>query len=207
MRQQAFLQSVGVDRQSPVTVLSDGGDDISRVCKLPAATLRVLDWFHIGMRFEQLLLSLRGLHGADAYTKDRLQGAVVAAKWLLWNGRKEDCFDELQALRRETGWVRAHNPLGRLIRYLRGCSPLLVNYARRSALGLPVSSTGAESVVDYLTGQRMKRNGHMRWTREGANSLLQVRCAVLNRQDVRNFKRWYPPGKLFAPLPRAHLLS
>ena len=25
--------------------------------------------------------------------------------------------------------------------------------------------------------------------------------------DMRNFKRWYPPGKQFAPLPRAHLLS
>jgi hypothetical protein len=25
----------------------------------------------------------------------------------------------------------------------------------------------------------------------GVNNLLQVRCAVLNSQDVRNFKRWY----------------
>jgi hypothetical protein len=207
MRQQAFLQSIGVDRQSPVTVLSDGGDDISHACKLPAATTRVLDWFHIGMRFEQLLLSLRGLRGADAYTKHRLQGDVIAAKWLLWNGRKERCFEALEALRRETGWVGARNPLGSLIRYLRGCSALLVNYARRRALNLPVSSAGAESVVDYLIGQRLKRNGHMLWTREGANSLLQVRCAVLNGLDVRNFKRWYPPGKQFAPLPRARLLS
>jgi hypothetical protein len=93
------------------------------------------------------------------------------------------------------------------MRYLRGCSALLVNYAGRRAAGPPISSAGAESVVDYLIGQRMKRNGHMRWTRAGANSLLQVRCAVLNGQDVRNFKRWYPPGKQFAPLPRAHLLS
>jgi len=132
---------------------------------------------------------------------------VVAAKWLLWNGRKERCFGELEALRRETGGVGAHNPLGGLIRYLRGCSALLVNYPRRRALRLPISSAGAESVVDYLIGQRLKRNGHMRWTREGANSLLQVRCAVLNGLDVRNFKRWYPPGKQFAPLPRARLLS
>ena len=47
----------------------------------------------------------------------------------------------------------------------------------------------------------------MLWTREGANSLLQVRCAVLNGLDVRNFKRWYPQGKQFAPIPRARLLS
>jgi hypothetical protein len=54
------------------TPLSDGGDDISHACKLPAATARVLDWFHIGMRFEQLLLSLRGLRGHAR--RVRLQG-------------------------------------------------------------------------------------------------------------------------------------
>jgi hypothetical protein len=69
--------------------------------------------FHIGMRFEQLLLSLRGLRDADAYTEYRLEGDVVAAKWLLWNGHKERCFEELEALRRETVWVGAHNPLGK----------------------------------------------------------------------------------------------
>ena len=39
----------------------------------------------------------------------------------------------------------------------------------------------------------MKRNGHVRWSQKGANVLLQVRCAVLNGQDVRNFVRGYPP--------------
>ena len=167
----------------------------------------MLDWFHNGKRFEQLPLSLRDLRGADAYTKHLLQRDVITAKWLLWNGHKERCFEELEALRRETGCVGARNPLGSLIRYLRGCSALLVNYARRRALNLPVSSAGAESAVDYVIGQRLKRNGHMRWTRDGANSLLQARCAVLNGLDVRNFMRWYPPGRQFAPLPRARLLS
>lgn len=46
--------------------------------------VRVLDWFHIGMRFEQLLLSLRGLRGADAYTKDRLQGDVERNGHMRW---------------------------------------------------------------------------------------------------------------------------
>jgi len=131
---------------------------------------------------------------------------VIAAKWLLWNGRKERCFEELEALRRETGWVGAHNPLGGLIRYLRGCSDLLVNYARRRALSLPISSAGAESAVDYVTGPRMNGTGTCAGLAR-ANSLLQVRCAVLNGLDVRNFMRWYPPGKQFAPLPRARLLS
>ena len=41
----------------------------------------------------------------------------------------------------------------------------------------------------------MKRNGHIRWSQEGVNALLQVRCAVLKSQDVRIFVRWYPPNR------------
>lgn len=48
----------------------------------------------------------------------------------------------------------------------------------------------------------MKKNGQMRWSRAGANALLQVRCAVLNGLDVRRFKRWYPPGQRLIDLPR-----
>jgi hypothetical protein len=38
----------------------------------------------------------------------------------------------------------------------------------------------------------MKNKGHMRWSRQGANALLQGRCAVLNGIDMLNFMRWYP---------------
>ena len=154
MRQQAFLQSVGVDRRSPVTVLSDSGDDISHACKLPAATARVLDWFHIGMRFEQLLLSLRGLHPLSAR---------------LLRPPRQLC--------RQTGSGPAHL----------------------------ISRCGIGSRLSDRPAHETKRPHAL--DSRSANSLLQVRCAVLNGQDVRNFKRWYPPGKLFAPLPRAHLLS
>jgi hypothetical protein len=54
-------------------------------------------------------------------------------------------------------------------------------------------------VIDYVIGQRMKRNGHLR-SRHGANALLQVRCAVLNGRDVGNFKRWYPPEARLATI-------
>ena len=64
---------------------------------------------------------------------------------------------------------------------------MLINYERRRSQGRPISSAGAECAVDYVIGQRMKRNGLMRWSRDGANALLQVRCAVLNGQNVRNF--------------------
>lgn len=42
LRQQAFLASIGIGLNVPVTVLSDGGEDISHACQLPSAADRVL---------------------------------------------------------------------------------------------------------------------------------------------------------------------
>lgn len=199
LRQQAFLASIGIGMDVPVTVLSDGGEDISHACQLPAAAERVLDWFHIGMRFEHLLVALRGFRGAESDERAQLERRAEGAKWFLWHGKQERCLQRLESLRRDTGWAGTQNPLGRLIRYLTGSADMLVNYERRRAQGRPISSAGAECAVDYVIGQRMKRNGHMRWSQEGANTLLQVRCAVLNGQDVRNFVRWYPPDRTVEP--------
>ncbi len=195
LRQQAFLASIGIGSSVPVTVLSDGGEDITHACQLPAAAERVLDWFHIGMRFEHLLCALRGIRGMEDEERTAIVRRAEGAKWMLWHGQQKRCLQRLEALRRDTGWVGAKNPLGRLIRYLTGCADLLINYQRRRAQKRPISSAGAESAVDCVIGQRMKCNGHMRWSPAGANALLQVRCAVLNGQDVRNFVRWYPPDR------------
>ena len=194
-RQQAFLASAGVPPDAPVTVLSDGGDDVAFACRLPRPTERVLDWFHLGMRFEHLLTGVRGLRHADEATKTELTRRIEGAKWLLWHGRQERCLQRLETLRRDTGWAGFRNPLGRLIRYLRGFADWLINYGKRYHADRPISTSGAESAVDSVIGQRMKKKGHMRWSREGANALLQVRCAVLNGVDVQHFKRWYPPQR------------
>ena len=194
-RQQAFLASVGVPPQAPVTVLSDGGDDVAFACRLPRPTERVLDWFHIAMRVAQLLTAVRGLRHADETMKTELARRIEGAKWLLWHGRQERCLQRLEALRRDTGWAGSRNPLGKLIRYLRSFPDRLINYGKRYHEDRPISTNSAESAVDYVIGQRMKKKGHMRWSREGANALLQVRCAVLNGVDVQHFKRWYPPQR------------
>ena len=69
IRQQAFLASIGIGLDVPITVLSDGGEDVDSACSLPAANERILDWFHIGMRFEHLRLAAVGLKGLDDYDR------------------------------------------------------------------------------------------------------------------------------------------
>jgi hypothetical protein len=67
---------------------------------------------------------------------------------------------------------------------------MLINYGQRYRSGLPISSSTAESTVNLVIAERMKR--HMRWSEKGAQAFLQVRCAVLNGDYAKIFKRWYP---------------
>jgi hypothetical protein len=101
-RQQAFLASLGVPPDARVTVLSDGGDDVEFACRLPRPTERVLDWWHIAMRFEHLLTGVRGLRHMDPSTTLELARRIEGAKWLLWHGRQERCLQRLEA-RHELG--------------------------------------------------------------------------------------------------------
>jgi hypothetical protein len=84
LRQQAFLGTAGISIDQPVVVISDGGEDIAWACKLPAAKERVLDWFHIGMRFQHLLIAVQGLKGSSPQLRASIKRRILGAKWLLW---------------------------------------------------------------------------------------------------------------------------
>ncbi|WP_143684596.1 hypothetical protein [Variovorax sp. KK3] len=73
LRQEAFLVSVGIGREAPATVLCDGGEDVYAAGRLGERSERILDWFHIGMRFEHVHLALQGLRGVDLDERERLQ--------------------------------------------------------------------------------------------------------------------------------------
>ena len=97
------------------------------------------------------------------------------------------CLQRLEALRREK----------------RAGPDRLINYGKRYHEDRPISTSGAESAVDFVIGQRMKKHSHVRWSREGANALLQVRCAVPDGLDVRTFKRWHPSDRRLVDLSEA----
>ena len=64
--------------------------------------------------------------------------------------------------------------------YLRGQSAWLVNYAERYRAGLRVGTSITEGTANFLVNRRMNKSQQMRWSRRGADRLLQVRCAVYN---------------------------
>ena len=70
--------------------------------------------------------------------------------------------------------------LRRLYFYIENNAGMLVSYGMRYYKGLPISSSIAESALNLVVSHRMAKKQQMRWTDEGAQSLAQVRVAVLN---------------------------
>jgi hypothetical protein len=65
-------------------------------------------------------------------------------------------------------------------KYLRGQAAWRVNYAKRHRAGLRVGTSITEGTANFLVNRWMNKSQQIRWSRNGADLLLQVRCAVHN---------------------------
>ena len=111
---------------------------------------------------------------------------VERLRWRTWNGKAKDARITLKRLRTllptlEREPVRKLKRALRAVdRYLRSQSALLVNYAERWRAGMRVGTSLTEGTANFLVNRRMAKSQQMRWSRRGADLLLQVRCAVYN---------------------------
>ena len=102
---------------------------------------------------------------------------------------KRERDDQTKSASSHRLWHALHN----IDEYLRGQSSWLVNYARRYRAGLRVGTSITEGTANFLVNRRMNKSQQMRWSRRGADLLLQVRCAVFNGTFGSGF------GQLFRP--------
>jgi hypothetical protein len=87
--------------------------------------------------------------------------------------------------------------------YLRGQSARLVNYAERYRAGQRVGTSVTEGTANFLVNRRMNKSQQMRWSRRGADLLLQVRCAVYNGTLGSGFGQRFEPLRSGAELALA----
>ena len=80
-----------------------------------------------------------------------------------------------------------------LDKYLRGQAAWLVNYAKRHRAGLRVGTSITKGTANFLVNRRMNKSQQMRWSRRGADLLLQVRCAVYNGTLGAGFRHRFDP--------------
>src|SRR3954466_1889302 len=147
-----------------------------------------------------------------AAAKAAIVEEVERLRWRLWNGRAKDAkvsVDRIRAVlhhfRDERGGRGSVAPsrklstaLQALDGYLVGQSDRLVDYGERHRGGLRVGTSLTEGTANFLVNQRMAKSQQMRWSRRGADLLLQVRCAVYNGTLGSGY------GQLFEPMSHSH---
>ena len=79
-----------------------------------------------------------------------------------------------------------------LLGWLGSNADSLPSYRHRHQLGLPIATSPVESAVNQVVSRRMVKKLQMRWTKRGAQRLLDVRTEVLNATLEGAFRRWYP---------------
>ena len=170
-----------------MTVISDDADEFDKAVEGSQLVRgRILDWFHIAMKFKVAQRSVFGSKMIGSLERESVETEIGHAKWLVWHGKGSKAVERIKALdarlltRAEYEFSTLWWNLNTVSGYLRNNAHTLVNYVARYRRGLPISSSIAESAVNQVVSHRMAKKRRMRWTDEGAHCMAQVRVAVLN---------------------------
>jgi hypothetical protein len=206
------LDAVGQTEGTALTAFTDGCPGLRRIlADAGVSTPPMLDWFHIAMRLQHLKQIASALP-VDAPARVEAKALIVEEverlHWRIWNGKAQDAqvsINRIRAVmhhfqgepdqRRSTApsrklWTALHALDG----YLTGQSAWLVNYAERHRAGLRVGTAITEGTANFLVNRRMNKSQQMRWSRRGADLLLQVRCAVYNGTLGSGFGQKFQPA-------------
>jgi hypothetical protein len=201
-----------------LTAFTDGCPGLRRVlADAGVAETPILDWFHSGMRLEhlkQIADALTTGNPARVAAKAVIVTEVERLRWRIWNGKAKNARKSIIRIRAvmhhfrgEPGSRKSVAPsrklwtaLHALDGYLTGQSAWLVNYAERHRAGLRVGTAITEGTANFLVNRRMNKSQQMRWSRRGADLLLQVRCAVYNGTLGFDFgQKFYPANDVSPP--------
>jgi hypothetical protein len=117
----------------------------------------------------------------------------------LWHGNAFRALQEIQEVQFELEDYEEELPastkLAKSVRefygYIEANQRFIPNYGERYRYGEPIATGFVESAVNQVISKRMVKKQQMRWTKEGAHLLLQVRTQVLSEDLHRTFERWY----------------
>ena len=76
--------------------------------------------------------------------------------------------------------------------YIYNNKELIPNYGHRHHYGEAISTAFVESTINEVVSRRMVKKQQMRWSRQGAHHMLQLRTKTLNNELRDTFHRWYP---------------
>ena len=203
------LDAVGRTGETALTAFTDGCSGLRSILAAAGITEPpIADWFHLSMRLQHAQQAVGSLP-ADAPDQVQAREAIAAEverlRWRTWNGKAKDARITLKRIRtllpafKPEPTRKLKRALRAVDRYLRSQSAWLVDYAARHRAGLRVGTSLTEGTANFLVNRRMAKSQQIRWSRRGADLLLQVRCAVNNGALGSGF------GQLFEPSPGSGL--
>src|SRR5712692_9942596 len=215
------LKAQGMQMNQQVIFLSDGGDDVRDLqLYLNPQAEYVLDWFHVTMRLTVLAQLAKGVAlrpeargknkeqqraeedepEACIPTLEELEHQLERMKWYLWHGNVFRALQVGEELEEDLDLPEEKNgPVQKMLQamrefngYITANENYIVNYGDRYRNGETISTAFVESTVNEVISKRFVKKQQMRWTKEGAHRLLQVRIQVLNDELRQTFCNWYP---------------
>lgn len=196
------LRRCGANDSTSVTVLTDGDAGLRAIHRqLAPRAQHVLDWFHISMKFQNLMQLAKGINAiGDGGVRAHALSKLERAKWRFWNGYTQrgiaglvdlehwssaQCFEHILPLGKIAG------ALLNLIRYLESNADSMPDYGSRYHDRLRISTGFVESAVNEIIAKRMAKKQQMRWNRHTVQPSLDVRVHVLNGTLEDAFRHWH----------------
>jgi hypothetical protein len=195
---QRTLETVGRSDTTELTAFTDGCPGLRTVLANVGVTKPpILDWFHIAMRLQHAKLTAAHL-STDSPDRVMAKAVIVAEAerlhWRIWNGKAKNAQRSIKRIRKVMHVFKGEHSQGAkgvasrklwhalhaIDKYLKSQAAWLVNYAKRFRAGERVGTSITEGTANFLVNRRMNKSQQMRWSRKGADLLLQVRCAVYN---------------------------
>jgi hypothetical protein len=163
----------GMQRAGEVVVVGDGAPWIwNLAAEHFPDRIEILDFYHAAERLHSVG---RALYGEGT---DRARRFAESNRARLLEGRVEDVLRSLRALKpsRQEGREAVRLAIG----YFRD-NRARMRYDLFRARGCHIGSGVVEAACKHVVGSRCKRSG-MRWSKPGAQSILSLRCLLLNQR-------------------------
>ena len=201
-----MLKAQGLQFNQDITFLSDGGETVRNLqLYMSPQAEHILDWFHVTMRITVMKQMAKGLPSNEQFEDIDIEKNLERVKWYLWHGnvfRALQVLDDIQEdiylyeyeeeAPTDKRVKKLDKAVDEFIIYIKNNQELIPNYRDRYFYGDTISTAFVESTVNEVVSRRMAKKQQMRWTKQGAHQMLQVRTQTLN-DDLRDtFNRWYP---------------
>jgi hypothetical protein len=171
-RREADKRAFTKRSRKKIQIVTDGDEDFENLVKefFPGAT-HTLDVMHV---LEYIWEAGRFVYSEGS---DELTAWVKQQERLLYRGKAVNVFLNLNEVRQAIG-SKDHKRLDTIRNYFHSRLNMM-NYDELRREDLEVASGAVEGAVRHVIGKRFD-NGSMRWIRERAEPLLQLRCIEIN---------------------------